>query len=169
MKEKLAFDATYRNEGRWDMADWSCQEAAEIVIDLSVKNQLPIFFKDITAVRLGLALRVPVEMDMINLFDKTEDQIRDERDRIKNFVESLSPYRLVLINKYGQSAISGGYRQVAGFDLRDSDAGLQDDKLRIKMSKAAMIKALERQPELRNDPEIRAVILGVRSLVPPEG
>jgi hypothetical protein len=147
---RLGFEADLSHEAHWILRKKGCDDAASILIDLLNKGLQEIPFHYIAAIRCGLQPNELIPPEKHLVFTENVAKIHDDRRRIKDEVEEISGYRLVIVGAEGQSARTNGRGSAAGFALRISDAGIQDDKAQIGMSVGSIKSALSRHPELRD-------------------
>jgi hypothetical protein len=148
---RLGFEADLSHEAHWILRKKGCDDAASILIDLlnkGLQDDIPFHF--IAAIKCGLQPNEPIPPEKHLIFTDNVAKVHDERRRIKDEVEEISGYRLVIVGMEGQSARMNGRGSAYGFALRISDAGIQDDKAQIGMSVGSIKSALSRHPELRD-------------------
>lgn len=162
----LGFEADLSHEAHWILKKKGCDDAVSIVIDLLNKGVRPIPFHYIAAIRCGLQPNESIPPEKHRFFTENVDKIHDERRRIKDEIEDMSAYRLVIVGPEGQSARTNGRGSAHGFDLRISDAGIQDDKAQIRLAAGSVKCALARHPELRDDADVQAV-LAISAIIRP--
>jgi hypothetical protein len=147
---RLGFEADLSHEAHWILRKKGCDDAASILIDLLNKGRQEIPFHHIAAIRCGLQPDESIPPEKHLVFTENVAKVHDERRRIKDEVEEISAYRLVIVGAEGQSARTNGRGSAAGFALRISDAGIQDDKAQLGLAAGSIKSALRRTPELRD-------------------
>jgi hypothetical protein len=154
----LLFKAHLSHEAHWKFDSNGWDDPANIAIDLLDKGRDEVKFTDIAAIRCDLQLNELIPIDKHDIFTQNVEIVRDNRYLIKDRIEERSTHRLVITGEEGQSARMNGRGAAAGFRLRASDAGIQDDRAQLKMALGSARMALRRSPELRKDPDIQALI-----------
>ncbi len=150
-------EKTFRQS--WVLESVGVLAAADLIIQLIQEGVLPVLEFDIAKKRMGIAADQDVPPAWAHTFADLLDQIHDERYRIKARVEEISEYRLVIVDQEGRSTRNGGHPVSAGFALRNSNAGAEDDYRQIRMSIGSAVAAINRHKELTNGPEAVAALM----------
>jgi len=124
-------------------------------------RQWPVTLWDVARFKLGLPDSADVPVAQVVDFKNLVDQLRDERFRLKDAIESLGEYQLVFVNEEGGSSLAGGRRPTMGFQLRDSEAGLAHDKQQLKMHFGAIERVVAERHLEQLVPVMRSLRSGV--------
>src|SRR4030095_1240075 len=105
---QLEFEAVLSHEAHWELKKKGCDDAANILMDLLSKGLEQIPFHYIAEIKCGLQPNERIPHEKAVIFAENLAKLKDERRRIKDEVEDLSPHRLVIIGEKGQSARLNG-------------------------------------------------------------
>jgi len=150
----------------WNLDKDGINEARDMTVILIEEaiaslRQWPVTLFDIARRKLRLTDGCDIPVDHVEEFKLIVDQLRDERFRLKDSIEAQGTYRLVFVNEEGNSSLGSGPRATAGFKLRDSDAGLAQDKQSLKMHFGAIERVITERGMPALSPMIRALKSGV--------
>lgn len=145
-RQATLFEIEFKMVPVWEMSRLSAREAANILM-LLLQGDTPVeqvSFGEIVKHKMGLAGDM-VPDSLARDYANQVDAVRQERLKIKEFVEETGDYRLAVIDEHGRSALRGG--DPCAFALRGSVAGLLDTAAQWRMV-AGNVRKVARDAQL---------------------
>jgi len=155
------FEAERSYELVWRPTKRTLEEAKGIAENFIQQRVMPISFYMIVKDKMGIPLSEDVPEDKAHVFADNVAILCDGRKRLKEELEPRFPLVTVGSDGISMRMNGNGPRGVWGFDYRESEAGIADDRCQLNMALGQLEHALDRQPVLKQDPRVVARVVAL--------